>query len=71
VVRVNTLLRNIRCGRIASSPMRRSHSTKATSDTSAAPKIPRLSPEPQPHSRPCSATSSSGTTVPASRAAPR
>lgn len=60
----------IRSGIRASSPIRRSASTKAA--TPAAPMTYAASerPEPQPHSRPCSATVSSGTSATTSEVAP-
>jgi hypothetical protein len=44
-------------------PIRRSTSTKPTSDDRAEASRPSVRPELQPHSRPFSATSSSGTTA--------
>ena len=71
LVMLKTLLRNTRSGRIAASPTRRSQEMKPTRETTMSVSRPRVSPEPQPHSRPFSATSSTGTTDVVSSAAPR
>ena len=71
LVTEKTGLRKIRSGKIASSPILFSRGRKATNDRTDTATMPRVSTELQPHSRPFSATSSSGTTVEVSRPAPR
>ena len=70
LVRLNTLLRKTRRGRMASGPSRRSTATKAPSDSADRAMRPSESGEPQPKSWPFSASSSTGTTVVVSSPAP-
>ena len=70
LVRLTTLLWNIRSGRIASSPIRRSHGMKDVRAATDRASSPSDSGEDQPQSRPFSASSRNGTTERVSSAAP-
>ena len=60
-VRANGILRKRESGMRADSPAARSAKRKSTNPTAPSANSPTESVEPQPHSRPCSATTSTGT----------